>query len=104
MQVDQAKEIVQQITYKPGSHISVGDVVGGSLRLNVKHVVEDVLGRGEVTVGRSTHVRTDVLKRMDESEFIRFVMDAVIELEVHEVHEWFQVNGEPFINPHPEAS
>lgn len=101
MNTEQAIDLIQNhITYKPKSYISCekGD---GVLHVHVKHIVEDVHGGGNVAVGRRTHVRTDVLKRMSRDELLRWVMDEVIRLEVHEVHEWFQVDGECFVDPHP---
>ena len=37
---------------------------------------------------------------MEFEEFCRLLLSAVREREIHETHEWFQVDGEHLVNPH----
>lgn len=120
MTIEELKDLLSRITYKPGSTISACSETPETVRLSFEILVPDVeksvvkcvkLGGSSFSTsyelaGPGTHI---MLQRFlwlhtlsTEEQVTRFISHAWKELEAHEVDEWLKLDGEPVTEPHPE--
>ena len=52
-------------------------------------------------VGRVDTMPDDLFARMSVEEWFQWLHGKVQDLELHEVDEWFQIDGQKFKDPHP---
>lgn len=100
------RSIVERCEYKPGweIHISDGDLFNlGEPILKIKFKTADSRFPDRIiSVGMSHTVPEHVTMSLNKKRFIHWVLDMVMKVEIHEIKEWFKVDGEIFDDPHKE--
>lgn len=105
---------ITRFTYKPGWLIKVvDDNYYDYIKIYITHkdqpdaskfkinedykqeIVETLPVTGNATIFK------DSFKQMNFNDFVSFVFYEIKKLEMHEVKEWFKVDGLYFQNPHP---
>lgn len=113
-QLDRIRGILSRITYKPGWKIEAmrheyhepsahqfGDWNRVYLRVSVS--VKDSDTGHAVMLNRFTSLMDIDLEHIDDEQVIRyFIHRAIWQMEEHEYHEWFKVDGVHVFDPHPE--
>lgn len=106
---EKIEKIVKRITYKPGWRIYCAsrprepEVPEGELVVRIIFMAEDVTAPGKQTkVGLGVSFWLD--QDYSEEVILKRIMQGVRELEMHEVEEWFKVDGRNFVDPHPELN
>ena len=100
-----AAAILDRITYKPDTCIKWG-FEGSGLWINITHTVLDITSKDEmpcVVGGRHGLDQLD-LCGMEERHLIHWVRSQLERLAVHELDEWFKVDGIHVRDPHPEVT
>jgi hypothetical protein len=111
-QIGLLREHLKGITYKPGWAFEVcyrpnaGYPDFPETYLNIEAQVTDVYHTERTTTVNlrknfNTNMFFDMLSSF-ELEFTNFVHRAIVELEMHEIDEWFKVHGRHVRDPHPE--
>lgn len=98
---------VSEITYKPGwtfdliRHFPYDDRDLAIVRITAK--VPDVRDPTvSAEIGQVAYIYDYIVDRPDPKDaFMEWVFSAVLQLEKHEVNEWFRVRGAPLHEPHP---
>jgi hypothetical protein len=112
MNLHQVRDVVGRLTYKPGWRFEVdpgmrfGSVYNGEMvvaELRVSQRSKDATLR---TPGDSWTMMVEPLREFqcqDERTLLEAVYRLVKRLELHELDEWFKVDGLTLHNPHPEV-
>lgn len=107
--------VITRILYKPGWTVrfSQGNYDNYDLRIMHNEVPdsskfkeldsysnEEFLNeRMPLTLNSSIHIET--FNKMNAGEFFNFVFEQIRAAEMHEIKEWFKIDGKYLRNPHP---
>lgn len=105
MMIQEAIEICDRLSYKPKARIlamrSRHDY--SYLEIMVSGLTEDALKPGIVAEPKLFHVLSKAaIAEMNQDQFLTYVRKMLIDLETHEVDEWFKIDGFYVKDPHPE--
>jgi hypothetical protein len=104
-------EVLAGVTYKPGWELSVDHVrrtgehlAGGEgLTLSIRFPCEDSTKPGEMT--KLNHLFVVPPAEYSRETWERWLLECLIQVEIHEAMEFFQVDGTaPFFPPHGYAN
>lgn len=96
MDFDELELLLDQITYKPGTHVALGLTVAGPY-LQVEVERTDIM-TGRTGVGRGG--RYTVAPDATTSEVVQAVFGLFRAYEEHECREWFKYRGRRVYGPH----
>lgn len=92
--------VLERLHYKPGWKFSImRNTESGFMTLVVQAAVENVEAPHEKVQINMTET---VHPEMTDDEFINTVCSAICKMEMHEVDEYFKVDGRHYREPHPE--
>ncbi len=93
--------IVARVTYKPSTIITV-DVLNRTIcEFIIERQTTDVQHRQRVIPLRLVR-RVPIYAMCSERDVIEFIRyELITAFEQHEADEWFKVDGQQFVNPHP---
>lgn len=97
MTFEQAQEILARITYKPGWKIELVDF--GFVKVSIRHKATDANDPN-----RTIDIRFEQgveLIHTDEKRLVDWIFICVRAAEIHEIEEWFKIDGHCFRDPHP---
>ena len=107
MTVDEIRELVGRLSYKPGWKFKVWEVTTPSrtVMLSAQFLVPNS-NAPEVLlpVGITQHFDAYMMGLMDERAVIELLRELVRRGEMHEIDEWFMVDGIRVKDPHPELN
>jgi hypothetical protein len=109
MTLERALQLTAKISYKSQDMqrdwLVLTVIDGGSVALMVNFLRPDSDEPSQTSViGSSKMIDALDLERWDDRDFLRFVRECIRELELHEVDEFFKVDGKHFINPHEQCT
>lgn len=108
-QTQRLVRLIAAITYKPGWVFRVrlaghGSVYSMRIVLSAEWPVTDVATGRSIQLYRETGYAAWDLVRASDADIIRhFIYRFIWQAEEHEMHEWFKVDGEHVVDPHPEV-
>lgn len=97
MNIAEAQEILDRITYKPGWKIQMTNF--GVPRLEIEYATIDALNPNRST--RVTFQKAIELHYLNQKGFLFFVRLSIEQAEEHETREWLKFNGRCLTDPHP---
>lgn len=91
--------IIAGITYKPGCWVDLTD----TNRLGIHITVWDSERPGQTRVVDTYHHWMDdkAIAALTDREVVVLIMGHFADLELHEVYEWFKMDGQFVMHPHP---
>ncbi len=104
MNIAQCREVLADLTYKPGwtFEIETGVFEGGQLSFKITFMAPHANGKGEVgPVSRRWPFWPDYYL---SDGFLRWMASNIHWLENHEVNEWLRYQGRFLLDPHPEVA
>lgn len=108
-QFERVRGLLAQVTYKPGYRIYCHR--SEDLLYRICGVVVGCMGEFHslardgrfITIASQMMFMDDMLVRMTDRDILRHCIGRVlVNLELHEVDEWFCFAGVPVVDPHPE--
>ena len=99
MDFDCFHQLLSRITYKPGFEMEFFD---GAAVVRASAKVIDIVDQvSTVTLGMFAPVNPYSIFTWDEQQALEFVKENVLlNFEMHELSEWFKVDGQHVISPH----
>lgn len=106
------KSLLARITYKNGWDVFVYPAYSDwglmheddAMVLSVQHREPNIERPKDVVVlVMNEPLSSRQVDRMSDAEIIAFVFHCVTKAEIHEMEEWFKVDGVCFRDPHPEV-
>lgn len=102
MEVREAQALVGRLSYKPGSTLYLNrSMYDMRVVLVVDVKVVDVKGGYRTTLSVGKPLDAAPLHSMSQDEFIEWVRCQILELENHELDEWFMLDDAWVHDPHP---
>lgn len=107
MQVDVLKKVhdcVDRITYKRDTVIIVSPMASlDEIAITISRNVECSSGSGKVNALRSSEIYFyQYLLNVDPEELCGRIYSLIKRFELHELDEWFKIDGKHYRDPHPE--
>jgi hypothetical protein len=105
MDITTAHNAILAVTYLPGWTFEVEDGNHEGPWLRVNATVPDAYNQAEATV-LDIHIPLgDILAIPDLTvdQLFSWLDARLMRIAEHEHHEWFQVNGDPWVDPHAEG-
>ena len=100
MKVIEFIEIINRITYKPNYSFNIRDN-GDFLYFSTNHRVPDIFNPEKVIkIHNPNIIEYSRIENLKEIDVVNFVKNAIIELEMHELDEWFCLDKQQLSNPH----
>ena len=103
------ERLLSRVTYKPGSRISVIEPILHSISrepdlvVRVEQPVKNVNPPYNWTsVAKTFFIKKHDLRKMGEKDLYERLYKEILDMEEHELREFFKVDGQHFIDPHPE--
>lgn len=105
MKLQEAHGLIEKITYKPGAvfmieRCAVMDVIRLVVTLQVVNAENP---NEKIPINFQRVLREDHFTALNEKNFLAMIRASLLELEIHEVNEFFKIRGEHYIDPHPET-
>ena len=111
MTLERALQLTAKISYKSQDMqrdwlvLTVMDCGSAALMVNFfRPDSDDPTGQRPAIIGSSKMINALDLERWNDRDFLHFVRECIRDLELHEVDEFFKVDGEHFVNPHGECT
>lgn len=105
MKFEEAQAWLDRASYLPGSQLQLRMMPEG-IRLHASFPcvanAEDPESSQEFRLGCSRSWSEHEFKYLTEFDLTKTLEGLLIKLAIHEVHEWFRVDGVPVTDPHPE--
>lgn len=113
MKLEEIKEILKSITYKPNHYFEVvlfpqvedeyGERRNDACGIRLKATVDDSNVISNITLGPEEFFphHPIYLRMIDREYIIDLAFQLVRRHENHEVEEWFKVDGTHWVDPHP---
>jgi len=107
--IERLQNVLETITYKP-KHLfylndlgedRLGAMTAGWVRFLFMMDVIDVDSGKRGPYHQWYNHLGDPFLNISNKDFIHWVYKKVVRNEIHEIHEFFKVDGECYINPHP---
>lgn len=99
MTLDELRDLVARITYKPGTTFRVVDK-GKVPFVEIRRVVPCSRGGGVFYQQGGTGTLLENLEEMARWEVSDQIFGSVLDMEIHETWEWLRVDGELVSDPH----
>lgn len=105
-QTNRLAYLLDTVTYKPGWKLQAMDgpqsPLSPSTVLAITFRANDPVTGASGEFGRYITVPESLLL-LDNQALLKWIEHLIIEMEIHEVHEFLRVDGVPLTNPHPKA-
>lgn len=105
MTFEKAREIVSNITYKPGWSISIHENYGYYQFpvLTIDAEVRDSYDPSKIVSIRGTKTLShSLIYDLTKMSLLQLIRQFIHQTEIHESDEWIRLNGEMIFNPHKE--
>lgn len=101
--VERIKELLKNVSYKDDHDFAAYDAEDGVLIILTKRGVKDAsVKHYRYDSPIDITFQTEIPYNVTAQELWSKMYEMAVEIEIHEVKEWFKINGKYFINPHPD--
>lgn len=97
----EALALLKRVTYKPGWSFQLTEDVDNQVRLIIVTApVYDATNKASRIAEGLTTAQVGAIHGMNQTEFLRWIDNVILTLEVHEAREWLQLDNKPIIPQH----
>jgi hypothetical protein len=109
-QVARVRKLIERVTYKPDYSLVVASEFPVSgvqfpvlIQFNIFHPEPDVNHPSATAmISYGARLDEDHLEQMSDAQILEWIYHQLVKREIHEVREWFRMDGVPVRDPHPE--